>query len=531
MLTREETVRRILELPEWAQAGALEAALELYGPAPEMERGRLPLLTFVAGAWPIVEPRRPFVNGWHIGAIAEHLTAVSDGEIQRLIVNIPFRHMKSLLVSVFWQTWEWTWMPESRWLMAAYAQTLTKRDNLKARRIIQSPWYRANYGHRFRLTTDQNEKLRFENDRAGYRIATSVGGAGTGEGGDRVVIDDPLKAGDAHSEAVREGTNEWWAEEMSSRGNDLSEDARIPSAFVVIMQRLHEKDLTGYMLEEEGDWTHLMLPWEYEPDRKCVVEVTGFEDPRTEPGELLWPERFDRATTERFKRTLGAYGTAGQMQQRPAPPEGGIFKRTWWKFWKPQHSPLPPVSIRLPDGTAYLAPTVELPIHVKADLQSWDMAFKNTVDSAFVVGQVWGFLAADSYLLGQTRARLSFTETVQAVRDLTKAFPEATTKLVEDKANGPAVIDSLQHEIPGIIPVEPEGDKIARAWAVSPLIEAGNVYLPHPALAPWVWDLIEEAASFPNSTFKDQVDTFTQALRRRKHHGSFDPKEWITAKR
>lgn len=532
VLSREEAVRRILELPVWAQPAALEAALEVYGPAEPEAAARWPLMTFVEHAWKIVEPGRPFVNNWHIGALAEHLTAVSDGQIRRLIINIPFRHMKSLMVSVFWQTWEWTWWPETRWLMSAYAEKLTKRDNLKARRVITHPWYKANWGHVFRLTSDQNEKLRFENNKAGYRIATSVGGAGTGEGGDRIVVDDPLKAGDAHSEAIREGTNEWWAEEMSSRGNDVSENPdAIPSAFVIIAQRLHDNDLPGYLLREEGDWTHLMLPWEYEPERKCCIEVTGFCDPRTEPGELLWPERFPRPVTERFKRTLGSYGASGQMQQRPSPGEGGIFQRLWWRFWKPQHSQLPAVSLTLPDGSHHVAETIELPLNVVPTLQSWDMTFKGKADSDFVVGQAWGSQRARLFLFGQVRQRATFTETLEMVRAFTRAHPTAQTKLVEDKANGPAVIDSLMSEIGGFIPIEPDGDKVARAWAASPTVEAGDVYLPHPALAPWVWDLIEEAAAFPNSTYKDQVDTLTQAIRRKLLAPDYDAGSWATVKR
>jgi predicted phage terminase large subunit-like protein len=490
----------------------------------EPSKPELSLREYIQEAWSIVEPKRDFISGWHIDAIAEHLEAVSRGEIQYLIVNIPPRHAKSLSVCVFWPTWEWTWWPESRWLTSSYGQSLAIRDALKSRRIIQSPWYQERWGDVFQLTGDQNQKMRYENDRMGYRIATSVGGTGTGEGGDRIIVDDAVKAGDAHSEAKREAANTWWDQTMSTRGNDPD-----TSAWVVIGQRLHENDLPGYIMQRmergEEDYELLIIPAEYEPGLYMTlmnldIEANeyetslGWSDPRSEPGELIWPERFPRSYVEKQKTKLGSMGTASQLQQHPAPAEGAIFQDQWWRFWQPAGADLPPVRLKLADGTFFEAPVVELPDSFEEKLQSWDMAFKDQKENDFVVGQVWAKKQADRYLLDQVRNRMNIVKTIKAVRDLTAAWPEAVAKLVEDKANGPAVVQLLRSEIPGLIEVTPEGSKVSRANAIVPTIESGNVYLPHPHVAPWVHDYLKEHRFFPVGANDDQVDGTTQALKR-----------------
>lgn len=418
--------------------------------------------------------------------------------------------MKSLQVAVLWPTWAWTWQPQLRWLFSSYAEKLAIRDSVKSRRLINSPWYQARWGHVFRLTGDQNEKMRFENSRTGYRIATSVGGSATGEGGDVVVVDDPHKTQEAESETIREGVLQWWDETMSTRLNDPKTGAK-----VIVMQRVHEQDLTGHVLEKMGQggesYELLCLPAEYEP--KVYATSIGFSDPRTEYGELLWPDRFDRHSIENLKITLGSRAAAGQLQQRPAPAEGDIFKKAWWRFWLPPGVTAPPVRVKLPDGSLFECPQRSLP-DLAEMIESWDMTFSDTKQSAFVCGQVWGRSGADKFLLDQVRDRLDFPKTIEAFKQLTIRWPRVGIKLVENKANGPAVIQSLRGKISGIVAVNPQGDKVARAHAVTPQAEAGNVYLPHPAIALWVNELIEEAAAFPNSAYKDQVDTLTQALSR-----------------
>ncbi|MBT6046455.1 MAG: terminase, partial [Candidatus Scalindua sp.] len=178
------------------------------------------LLEFIKQAWHILEPTTVFQSGWHLEAICDHLEAATNRQIRNLIINMPPRHMKSLAVSVFWPCWVWINDPSSRWLFSSYAQELSTRDSLKCRRLISSEWYRKRWGHKFHLTGDQNQKTRFENDKTGYRLATSVSGLVTGEGGDFIVCDDPHNVKQAESEAVRKGTLRWWDESMSTRGNN-----------------------------------------------------------------------------------------------------------------------------------------------------------------------------------------------------------------------------------------------------------------------------------------------------------------------
>ena len=470
------------------------------------EQGARHLRDFVRIAWPIVEPATPFVPGWHIDAIVEHLEAVTLGEIRNLIINVPPRHMKSLLVSVFWPAWEWIRFPHRRWLYSSYAASLSIRDSVKCRRLIESSWYQRMWGDRFALTSDQNTKGRFDNNRSGYRIATSVDGFATGEGGDRIVCDDPHNVQDVESDAVRKATVDWWDVVMSTRVNDPRTASK-----VVVMQRCHQRDLSGHLLAQ-GGWEHLRLPAEFEEPR-CVTSI-GWSDPRERVGELLWAERFGPEEIASAKRSLGSYAAAGQLQQRPSPAGGGIFKRHWFRYFQPRGMNLPPVILQLPDGSTKTIAAIEAPTTVDEQIQSWDCSFKDLDTSDYVVGQAWARLGS-VYLLGhQIRGQMDLPATMKAVRELTAGFPKTYAKLIEDKANGSAVIQMLSQEIPGILPVNPSGGKIARAQAVSPLVEAGNVYLPHPEYAPWVNDFIEECVQFPNGAYDDQVDAMTQALLR-----------------
>lgn len=477
--------------------------------AVDRELAKRSLAEYARQAWPLVEPGTPYLHGWHIDAISEHLEAVTHHQIRNLIINMPPRHMKSLLVSVFWFTWVWTFRPESRWIFSSYADVLSIRDSLKCRRIIQSPWYQRNFGEVFALTGDQNQKTRFENDKTGYRIATGIGGMGTGEGGDFVVCDDPLKALDAHSKPIRETANDWWDNTMSTRLNNPQTGAK-----VIVMQRLHQEDLTGHLLDKMWaggqHYELLCLPAEYEASTR--VTSIGWRDPRTQPGELLWPNRFDPPAMKELKSGLSSYGVAGQLQQRPSPDEGGILKKHWWRYWRPRGIRMPPVQVRLADGSLVEIEAVELPSAFDEMVQSWDCTFKDTRTSDFVAGQVLARLKANKYVLDYYKERADVLATIKAILAFTEKWPKAIAKLIEDKANGPAVIRMLTDKVTGLIPVEPEGGKISRAYAVQPEVEAGNVFLPHPGLFPWVNEFIESCAGFPNLAHDDDVDTFTQAL-------------------
>ncbi len=443
---------------------------------------------FVLQAWPIAEPGKPFLDNWHIEAICEHLEAVTRGEIRRLLINVPFRTAKSTLTSVMWPAWTWVNRPEHQWLCGSYAAKLAIRDNLRMRRLITSPWYQDRWGERFQLTGDQNSKIRFENDRAGYRIAFGLDGGVMGEGGDTVVVDDPHDRNQAHSDAERENAIVTFDEGVATRLNDPES-----SAIVIIMQRLHEDDLSGHLLAR-GSYEHLLIPMHYDPKRARVT-ITGWQDPRTVPGELMHPDRFPAETVKEIERAIGSYAAAGQLEQSPSPPEGGMLKRGWWQFYR-------------------ALPTFD------ETCQSWDLTFKDSDGTDRVAGQAWGREGANFYLFDLLADRMDFPTTCRTLELFSKKHP-LPAKLVEDKANGPAVIATLKDKIPGLIAVEPDGSKVARAAAVAPYIEAGNVFLPDPEafpmLAPLVFDFIEECAKFPMGSHDDQVDAMSQAIHRLKN--------------
>jgi len=262
-----------------------------------------------------------------------------EGRLLNLIINVPPGHAKSLLTAVFWPAWWWIHAPETRFLFASYSASISVRDSVRCRRLVESEWYQQRWGRLYQLTEDQNQKQRFENNRTGYRIATSVGGSATGERADVVVVDDPHSVEQAASDVERRAAIEWWNGTMSTRLNNFQTGHK-----VVIQQRLHEADLSGDLLQK-GGYELLCLPAEYEPERKCTTSI-GWTDPRQKEGELLWQERVTRRDLEALKISLGSYRYAGQYQQRPSPAEGGIFKRAWFGYWRPAHLDVPPVQLR-----------------------------------------------------------------------------------------------------------------------------------------------------------------------------------------
>lgn len=301
----------------------------------------IPLLHFVQQAWPIIEPRQRYVSNWHIEAIADHLAAVTSGELTDLLINVPPGCMKSILMSVMWPAWEWTQRPELRYLCASYDEALSVRDNLRMRTIIESAWFQQHWP--VRLRRDQNMKTRFDNEQTGWRIATSVGGRGTGEHPHRKIIDDPHNVKRSLSKAQRQEAITWFDLTMGSRGLALS------AATIVIMQRLHEDDLSGHILNMLRDrFTYICLPMYYEPPAMVMMEghqtqvprmpptPLGWTDPRQTARDLLWPTLFDALKVEKLEAQLraghGEFGIAGQLQQRPSPETGGHFKRAWFPF-------------------------------------------------------------------------------------------------------------------------------------------------------------------------------------------------------
>lgn len=474
------------------------------------------LYSFARAAWHVVEPGVEFKDNWHLQVICAHLQAVSWGEIKNLIINIPPRSMKSLLVSVIWPAWTWTWRPTAKWLFASYGQALATRDALKTRRLIQSGWYQARWGsgtgwpHSFALTGDQNQKMRYENDRLGYRISTSVGGIGTGEGGDIIVVDDPHNVEEAESDAVRKGTLTWWDETMSTRGNDP-----VTVAKVIVMQRVHEADLTAHCLER-GGYDHLCLPMEFERDHPTKSATSlGFKDPRKKDGELLWPGRFTPLSLAGLKLSLGEYGTAGQLQQRPTPRGGGMFKIKHLKLW--------PAAKKFPA------------LHFV--LQSYDTAFTDKTTNDPTACTVWGLWkdAKDRFnmiLLDAWDDHLNYAQArKRIVKDWKERYgidrddPSAVGRrpddiLVEDKGSGIAILQELNAaRVPAKSYNPGRADKTARAEMALPLYECDILWVPESPSKPgkfidWALPYTKQLTTFgPGvSAHDDYVDTTTQAI-------------------
>lgn len=446
------------------------------------------LYAFVKLAYPQVEAG-DFIDGRHIEEICKHLEAVAYGKIKNLVINIPPGCMKSLLVSVFFPVWLWACVdPSRKWMFASFDAQLSLRDATKAKELLDSAWFRARWGNRVGLYKGNRAESASEyyTNARGMRFSTSVAGKATGWHSHVQVVDDPIKPKDTKggSEATGvklEECKQWWTSTMATRKADPACFARI-----VVMQRVHDLDLSGVCLES-GEYEHLCLPMEFDPERACRTSVGG--DWRTEPGGLLWPERFDQAAVEQLKEQLGPWDYEAQENQRPLPRSGGIFADAKFPTFR------------------------ELPERRMQWLQSWDMRFKDSKTSgAYVVGTVWAYRGADFYLVAVYRGRWSFTETITRVRQATLDWPLATLKLVEDKANGPAVVDTLKSEIPGIVLVDPQGGKESRANAVAPYFESGNVYLREGAV--WSLDVQSELLSFPRGKYDDIVDSISQALLR-----------------
>lgn len=487
----------------------------------DAELARRSLAEFVKQAWCIVEPGTPLIWNWHLDVMCDALERQARGEqdYRLLLVCVPPGTMKSLIVSVFAPSWQWLELPERRKLYLANDDDLATRDSRRMREIITSQWYLqvADYcahlrgAKPWRLTADQNEKVNFENTRRGFRQCRSIGSSITGKRGDDIVIDDPIDAKEVVNGSVDQvrkrlmDVRNVFDIVLASRVNDLR-DAR----WTVIMQRLHPDDIAGVALAQ-GGWHVISLQMEFEPNNP----LNHPSDPRTKKGELLFEAKFPRAEIEKLKGKFGHHYSA-QYQQNPLPSEGGPLKRWYWCFWyRDEQTRPPPVRVMKPDGTMHECKQVVLPKGLTSHKQSWDMAFKDTKDSAYVVGQVWAQLAADSFLLDQVREKMGFTLTIDALRKLTKTWPQAIEKLVEGKANGPAVMATLAREIVGLVEIEPFGSKESRAIACAPSCRSGNVYLPHPSLAPWVKGFIDECEAFPNGAYADQVDTATQYLNHR----------------
>lgn len=418
------------------------------------------------------------------------LVDVAQGRTNRLMISVPPQEGKSQRCSRRFPLWLLLANPDLRIAIVSYAFHIARRWGRLIRDDIEA------HGEHLGLSIAAGSKAQHDWELAGANgsvYCVGVKGALTSRPVDLLIIDDPYRDGEqADSEAWRETVREFWSEVAIPRLG--------PGVAVVIIQtRWRYDDLTGWLLKENrSQWRVINIPAQADHDpAKGQVDSLG-----RAPGEFMASTRGRTpADWEEKKREVGSRTWTALYQGRPTPGEGREFQRGWWQFYEL------PQWVDRDDGA-------RIGLGFDEMAMSWDMAFKDLDDSDYVVGQVWGRRGVHAYLLDQVRGRFSFVETCMKVRSLAARWPQAGAKFVEDKANGTAVVNQLHRTVPGLIPVEPEGGKMARAAAVSPFVEAGNVHLPTPELAPWVDGLVEECASFPLGAHDDQVDALTQALNR-----------------
>jgi predicted phage terminase large subunit-like protein len=442
---------------------------------------------FVREAWHVLEPSNPLVWSWHLDAICAHLEAISNGKLTPwLIVNIPPGSSKSMIISVLWQAWEWGPRNDQskRFLTSSFEEGNVKRDTRKTRDLVRSEWFKALWPAvelvRWGETSFANAKTGTREGVAFYSIM--------GKRGDRIVIDDPHSLKGAESEVQRDGATRNFLEGGLNRLNDQSR-----SAIVIVMQRVHESDLTGVLLSHKIGFVHLYLPMEFETGRRCMTPI-GFIDPRRTDGQLLDPVRFPREAVEKLKK-VSAYAWAGQYQQRPAPREGGMFKRSWFadRFLDRD---------ALPEGIRWV--------------RHWDLAATRGKKSPYTAGVLLGKSREGRYYVKDVKRQ---REDGDAVRRLIKMTAETDTRKVEislpqdpGQAGKVQAQDFLIQLDGWIAHAEPEtGDKETRARPFASQCEAQNVYI---VRGDWNEAFLEEICSFPAAAYKDQVDAVSGAYGR-----------------
>jgi predicted phage terminase large subunit-like protein len=451
------------------------------------------LRAFTKLAWPVLYPGKPLFWGLPHDAASDFIQAFIEGLIRDGILNVPPRMSKSTLGSVCGPAYSWIKRPELEWLTSAYRDNLSTRDSVRSRRLIRSPWYQERWGHVFQLTGDQNQKTFYENDKGGTRLAQSVVGGSTGEGGNRIIVDDPHNVKRAESDTERENALMWWDEEMSSRLNNPDEDGRL-----IIMQRLNENDLSGHCLAK-GGYTHMCLPMEYEvhdPTKAdsrppCKVPVIGFEDPRTKEGELLEPRRFPEHVVEKLKTNLGPYAYAGQYQQRPSPRKGAMF------------------------DIDMIEVVPELPNGVVDMIRYWDKAGtgrdKAKGKGAHTAGVKMGRVTQGPYkgkfiILDVVRGQWGSTARETVIKNTAVSDGKATMIWIEQEpgSGGKESAEGTIRNLAGYrVQAEcPTGDKVVRAEPLANQVKVGNVIM---LKGPWNKPFIDEGRTFPAGR-KDQID-------------------------
>jgi len=496
----------------------------------EIERCELEasLYDFTVAAWPTIDSA-PFAHGGYaLQAICEHLEACCDGYIPNLLINVPPRFSKSTICGVMFPAWVWTQRantplagPGAQFLHAGYAMALSLQDSVKCRTLLQSDWYQKRWGDRFQLVGDMNTKTRFQNNKNGIRNTVSVGGATTGLGGNYLIGDDLNNSAEANSEAIINSTIEWWDMAWYNRLNNSKPGH---GCRIVIAQRLSELDISGHVLEKGvGDWQHLCLPMRYEPERSFHTTLVPahltednqpvkWSDPRTVPGELLWPERFDEEQVRLLEKTLGPWGAAGQLQQRPEPAGGGIIKREWWQTWIDEA--FPPfhfivasldTAYGLKEENDYSALTVWGVFYGTSEIRSTRHVNRYGKQSVIQPGEVDDIDGLPRVMLMTAfQDRLELHNLVTKVGDTCRRL-KVDRLLIENKASGISVAQEIRriygHEEFAVQLVDPRGqDKLARLYSVQHLFAEEMIYAPDRA---WADMVITQVGQFPKGRNDD----------------------------
>jgi predicted phage terminase large subunit-like protein len=436
------------------------------------------MTAFICRSFEIVSPGEKFIFNWHLRAIAHALERVRRGEINRLIIAMPPRQLKSISVSVAFPAFLLGHDPTRKIIAASYSDALAAKHHNDCRALMRSEWYRRIFPAT-RMGSEKNTESEFLTTRRGGRYATSVGGTLTGRGGDLIIVDDPLKPEEAASESARMRVIQWFETTLLSRLNDKTHDA-----IIIVMQRLHVDDLAGHLLQK-GSWELLELQAIAE-SRQAISVGPGQVHHRLE-GDILHEQREPLAALESLKKAMGSFAFSAQYQQRPVPLEGNMIKRNWLKFYEAEPAAAPSDTFVI----------------------SWDTANKATELANYSVATVWRVHKNNCYLADLVRGRFDFPDLKRAVTALKNRWPTATI-LIEDKGSGISLIQELRAQRISVIAINPESDKVTRLFTVQPMFEAGAVHLPKNA--DWLGGLIEELLAFPNFRSDDQVDSISQAL-------------------
>jgi predicted phage terminase large subunit-like protein len=443
---------------------------------------RRDLYAFTQRCFYELNPTTEFLPNWHIEVDISVLEACRCGEITRLIITQPPRSLKSLCVSVAFPAYLLGRDPTAQIICASYGQELANKHALDCRTVMASAWYQALFPHT-RLSSERQAVEEFMTTRQGFRLSTSVGGVLTGRGADFIIIDDPLKPEEAFSDTRRRAVNDWFDHTLYSRLNDKRK-----GCLILIMQRLHEDDLVGHVLDLEP-WKVVRFPAIAEEDETHLIQTPyGVRRFGRRAGEALHPAREPLEVLHRIREAQGEYNFAGQYQQAPAPLGGGMVKVDWFKTYT----------------------AADVPSKFEMTFQSWDTANKPSELSDYSVCTTWGVKEKHAYLLHVFRKRLGYPELKRAVREQAEAF-SAKTILIEDKASGTQLIQELISEgMHAVKKYVPTMDKIMRMHSVTSTIENGFVHLPDKAA--WLQEYLHELATFPKGKYDDQADSTSQAL-------------------